>query len=94
MSDGITESRRGTYFSNKNKKEKYPITPQRKLQIKINKLNKFFIYHIPNLGLKRVISLVKSIIRILGYSILPFSLEYSIGVLIFSEILGILEELV
>ena len=40
------------------------------------------------------ISFIKSGIRILGYVFLPFDLTVAMGVLIFSEIIGIIEELV
>ena len=40
------------------------------------------------------ISFIKSAIRIIGYSFLPFSLDIATILLIFSEIIGIIEELV
>ena len=40
------------------------------------------------------ISFIKSGIRIAGYILLPFSLEIAAGVLILSEIIGIIEQLV
>lgn len=48
----------------------------------------------PNQKLHRNISFVKSLVRILGYFALPFNLMLAMGVLLFSELLGILEEIV
>lgn len=42
----------------------------------------------------QIISFIKSGFRILGYAFLPFNLAIATGVLIFSEIIGIIEELV
>ena len=42
----------------------------------------------------QIISFIKSGIRILGYAIIPFNLVIATGVLILSEIIGIVEELV
>ena len=75
MSDGITEARRGTYFSS-NKKvplwktEKY--TPREPKKYKI-------------------ISYIKSSLRIIGYSFIPFNLGISIILLIISEMLNIIQ---
>lgn len=49
---------------------------------------------IPDPKLHQLISFIKSGIRIAGYILLPFSLEVAAGVLILSEIIGIIEELV
>ncbi len=49
---------------------------------------------IPDPKLHQKISFIKSGIRIVGYFLLPFSLEIAAGVLILSEIIGIIEELV
>lgn len=49
---------------------------------------------IPDPKLHQRISFFKSGIRIAGYIFLPFSLEIAAGVLILSEIIGIIEELV
>ena len=49
---------------------------------------------IPDPKLHQLISFIKSGIRIAGYILLPFSLEIAAGVLILSEIIGIIEELV
>ncbi len=50
--------------------------------------------HMPDQKLHQVISFIKSGIRILGYGALWFSLDTAIILLIFSEIVGIVEELV
>ena len=42
----------------------------------------------------RIISFIKSGVRIVGYALIPFSLVWATGVLILSEIIGIIEELV
>jgi hypothetical protein len=49
---------------------------------------------IPDPKQHQKISFIKSGIRIVGYILLPFSLEIAAGVLILSEIIGIIEELV
>ncbi len=50
--------------------------------------------HIPNPFWHKVMSCIKSSIRITGYALIPFDLATAAIVLIFSEIVGILEELV
>ena len=42
----------------------------------------------------QLVSFLKSGIRLLGYVFLPFDLTIAMGVLFFSEIVGIVEELV
>ena len=42
----------------------------------------------------QIISFLKSGIRIIGYGLLLYNLPIAVGVLIFSEIIGIIEELV
>ena len=49
---------------------------------------------LPNPRLHQIISFIKSGIRILGYVLIPYSLPIAALVLIFSEIIGIIEELV
>lgn len=49
---------------------------------------------LPDAFLHQKISFIKSGIRIIGYIFLPFSLEIAAGVLILSELIGIIEELV
>ena len=48
----------------------------------------------PDPKIHQIISFIKSVIRIFGYFLLPFSLLLGAGVLILSEIIGIYEELV
>ena len=48
----------------------------------------------PNQKWHKIISFIKSGVRILGYALLPFNLVVATIVLIFSEIIGIVEELV
>ena len=50
--------------------------------------------HMPDQKWHRYVSFIKSGIRILGYAIIPFDLVIATGVLILSEIIGIIEELV
>jgi len=82
MSDGKTEAMRGTYFGEKSP----PIWQEPHKEIKIK--------HMPNQKWHKIISFIKSGIRILGYAIIPFNLVIATGVLILSEIIGIVEELV
>ena len=49
---------------------------------------------LPDARNHQMISFIKSGIRILGYIFLPFDLTIAMGVLLFSEIIGIVEELV
>jgi hypothetical protein len=102
MSDGITEARRGTYFSDRNKLTGLPagdnfanadltltgVRDHDKGSIEIDGQK------IPNPKAHQRISFAKSSIRIIGYSFIPFNLEIACAVLIFSEIIGIIEELV
>ena len=48
----------------------------------------------PNQKWHQIISFLKSGIRIIGYGLLLYNLPIAVGVLIFSEIIGIIEELV
>ena len=48
----------------------------------------------PDAKKHQIISFIKSGIRILGYGLLLYSVPIAAGVLIFSEIIGIIEELV
>ena len=52
------------------------------------------IDQMPDQKWHRRVSFAKSGVRILGYALIPFDLVWATGVLIFSEIIGILEELV
>ncbi len=48
----------------------------------------------PDAKKHQIISFVKSGIRILGYMFIPFDLVLAAGILVFSEFIGIVEELV
>ena len=48
----------------------------------------------PDAKLHQQISFVKSGIRILGYICIPFSLGWATAILVLSEVIGIIEELV
>ena len=50
--------------------------------------------HMPNQKWHKIMSFIKSGIRIAGYILIPFNLDIAALVLIFSEIVGIIEELV
>ena len=52
------------------------------------------IKHMPNQKWHKYVSFIKSGVRIAGYFFIPFSLVAATSVLIFSEIIGIIEELV
>lgn len=39
-------------------------------------------------------SMTKSVIRIAGYCLIPINIEFAVAVLIASEVIGVLEELV
>ena len=50
--------------------------------------------HMPNQKWHKIMSFIKSGIRIAGYILIPFNLDIAAIVLIFSEIVGIVEEMV
>jgi hypothetical protein len=50
--------------------------------------------HMPNQKWHKYVSFIKSGVRILGYGLIPFNLVAATLVLIFSEVIGIVEELV
>tara|TARA_B100001996_G_scaffold92120_1_gene68626 strand:- start:775 stop:975 length:201 start_codon:yes stop_codon:yes gene_type:complete len=50
--------------------------------------------NMPDQKKHQIISFIKSGIRLGGYFLLLFSLEVAVGILILSEIIGIIEELV
>jgi len=52
------------------------------------------IKYMPDQKKHRYVSFIKSGVRIVGYGLIPFSLVSATIVLIFSEIIGIVEELV
>ena len=49
---------------------------------------------LPDAKKHQIISFIKSGVRILGYGLLVINLPIAVGVLIFSELIGIIEELV
>ena len=48
----------------------------------------------PNQKWHQIVSFIKSGVRIIGYVLIPFDLIVAASVLVFSEIIGIVEELV
>ena len=50
--------------------------------------------HYPDARKHQLVSFLKSGVRLLGYIFLPFNLYLAVGVLLISEIIGIVEELV
>jgi hypothetical protein len=94
MSDGISEARKGTYFQ-KDKYDKSIINWElhQQLNTKNSKIEKE-IKHMPNQKWHKYVSFIKSGVRIVGYAFLPFNLVVATIILIFSEIIGIIEELV
>ena len=48
----------------------------------------------PDARKHQIVSFVKSIVRILGYCFIPFNLFFATILLILSEVVGIIEELV
>jgi len=52
------------------------------------------LINMPNQYWHRIISFVKSAVRLIGYTFIPFDLMVATMILIISEVIGILEELV
>ena len=50
--------------------------------------------HYPDARKHQLVSFLKSGVRLLGYIFLPFNLYIAMGILLVSEIIGIIEELV
>lgn len=48
----------------------------------------------PDAKKHQLVSFIKSGIRILGYMLIPFDLFWAAGILVLSEVVGIIEELV
>ena len=48
----------------------------------------------PDARKHQIVSFIKSGIRILGYVLIPFDIFWAAGVLVLSEVVGIIEELV
>jgi hypothetical protein len=83
MSDGLTEAMRGLSMNTSPQKPK-----------STNQIVSKDLEYTPNQKLHRYYSFIKSAIRISGYMIIPFDLTIAAIVLIGSEIVGIIEELV
>ena len=49
---------------------------------------------LPDPKLHQQLSFIKSAIRLVGYAFLPFDIYVAMGILILSEVIGIVEELV
>ena len=61
----------------------------------MNKLKKEVdLEKLPNPRLHQIVSFIKSGIRIVGYVMIPFNLMIAAGLLVLSEVVGIIEELV
>ena len=52
------------------------------------------ITNYPDAKKHQIVSFIKSGIRILGYILIPFDLLWAAGILVISELVGIIEELV
>ncbi len=63
---------------------------------KRNKLPNPFLkhQHHPDARKHQIVSFIKSGIRIVGYGFIPFNLLLATGLLVLSEVVGIVEELV
>ena len=60
----------------------------------IEKRERENLEHMPNQKWHQIVSFIKSGFRLAGYGLLLYSVPIAVGVLIFSEIIGIIEELV
>ena len=89
MSDGKTEAMRGVYFEGKSQ---HYGDIGRNMPVKTPLYGN--IKHMPNQKWHKIVSFIKSGVRILGYCFIPFSLVTATILLIFSEVIGIIEELV
>lgn len=56
--------------------------------------SKFKMSDYPDAKKHQIVSFIKSGVRLLGYVFLPFNLYIAMGILLISEIIGIIEELV
>lgn len=52
------------------------------------------VSHMPNQKRHKIVSFIKSSVRIIGYGLIPFNLTIACVVLIVSELIGIVEEMV
>ena len=62
--------------------------------LKYNQVMSKLPKQLPDAKKHQIISFIKSGIRILGYGLLIVNVPIAVGVLIFSEVIGIIEELV
>jgi len=90
MSDGTTKAMKGVTTT-------FP-TNSKELDKEVDKIVKQLagakIKELPDAYMHQKISFLKSTIRIIGYVFIPFSLVTATILLIISEIIGIIEELV
>jgi hypothetical protein len=61
---------------------------------KENAMRENALKHMPDQKWHKIISLIKSAVRIIGYAFIPFDLVVATLILIISEVIGIVEELV
>ena len=106
MSDGKTEAMRGTYFNSKSKNvsttgevkhSKFYYDGERNrpyAKEDIMKVKKEDLKYMPNQKKHQITSFIKSGVRITGYIFIPFDAVFATCVLILSEVIGIVEELV
>lgn len=93
MSDGKTEAYRSMKVD-KHSKYYFDTDRNKPLTSSKNMDKTKDLTYMPNQRWHQIISFIKSGIRILGYAIIPFDLVIATGVLILSEVIGIVEELV
>jgi len=67
---------------------KYPIPPYPR------RMKEKGLFESPNPQNHKIISFIKSGVRILGYTLIPFYIELAVTILVISEFIGIIEELV
>ena len=66
----------------------------------MKKVKSRFVHHswknpyLPDPKKHQTVSFIKSGVRLLGYVFLPFNLYIAMGILLISEVIGIIEELV
>lgn len=83
MSDGLNDALRGSTYSHTRYK-KVPVTKNVEQTLGL----------MPDQKWHRRISFIKSGIRIVGYTFIPFNLITATVLLIVSEVVGVIEELV
>ena len=93
MSDGKTEAYRSMRVDGHSKY--YSDTDRNKPLINNKNMEKTKdLTYMPNQRWHQIISFIKSGVRIVGYCFIPFSLVTATILLILSEVIGIVEELV